>query len=121
MKSIDKYIKEKFSLLDVFEQNDFIIEGISINDKSKTVSLTDKHSSGVDFNLVNSPIYYNVDGIDVISIFKRTKLNVNNVERDGNPFIYALKEKYGWTFDISDKEIIKYIRRFLSVCNVTQI
>ena len=117
MKSIDKYIKEKFSLLDVFEQNDFIIEGININDKSKTVSLTDKHSSGVDFNLVNSPIYYNVDGIDVISIFKRTKLNVNNVERDGNPFIYALKEKYGWTFDISDKEIIKYIRRFLSVCN----
>lgn len=117
MKSIDKYIKEKFSLLDVFEQKDFIIEGININDKSKTVSLTDKHSSGVDFNLVNSPIYYNVDGIDVISIFKRTKLNVNNVERDGNPFIYALKEKYGWTFDISDKEIIKYIRRFLSVCN----
>ena len=58
MKSIDKYIKEKFSLLDMFEQNDFIIEGININDKSKTVSLTDKHSSGVDFNLVNSPIYY---------------------------------------------------------------
>lgn len=58
MKSIDEYIKEKFSLLDVLEQNDFIIEGININDKSKTVSLTDKHLSGVDFNLVNNPIYY---------------------------------------------------------------
>lgn len=117
MRTINEYIKEKFSLLDVFEQNDFIIEGLNINDKAKTVSLTDKHSGEVDFNLINNPIYYNVDGIDVISIFKRTKLNTNNVERDGNPFIYALKEKYGWKFDISDKEIIKYIRRFLTVCD----
>lgn len=54
MKTINEYIKEKFSLLDVFEQNDFIIEGLNINDKEKkTVSLTDKHSSGIDFNLVN--------------------------------------------------------------------
>ena len=54
MKTINEYIEEKFSLLDVFEQNDFIIEGLNINDKTKTVSLTDKHSSGVDFTKTKS-------------------------------------------------------------------
>ena len=62
-------------------------------------------------------MYDKHNGYDVISIFKRTPLtDINNTRRDGNPFIYALKNKNGWKFNITSEEINKYIRRFLNVC-----
>ena len=53
----------------------------------------------------------------MISIFKRTLLyDIDNVQRDGNPFIYALKNKYGWKFNVSNEDIYKYVKRFLQIC-----
>lgn len=95
----------------------YIVEGININPNEKTVSLTDEHDKGVDFSLVNNPVYDKYKDYDVISIFKRSKLVDNtNTLRDGNPFIYALKGKKGWKFNISNEEIFRYIKRFLEIC-----
>lgn len=117
MKSLQEIIKESYKKSDVNEFDDYIVEGLNINIDDKTVSLTDNHNSGVDFSLVNNPVYYKHQGYNVISIFKRTPLtDINNTQRDGNPFIYALKNKNGWKFNITTSEITKYIRRFLSIC-----
>ncbi len=95
----------------------YIVEGININTDTKTVSLTDEHDNGVDFSLVNNPVYDKYKNYDVISIFKRNKLIDNtNTQRDGNPFIYALKGNKGWKFNITNEEIFRYIRRFLEIC-----
>jgi pyrimidine operon attenuation protein/uracil phosphoribosyltransferase len=95
----------------------YIVEGININPNEKTVSLTDEHDKGVDFSLVNNPVYDKYKDYDVISIFKRSKLVDNtNTLRDGNPFIYALKGKKGWKFNITNEEIFRYIKRFLEIC-----
>ena len=107
---------EEFFMVDTNEPL-YIVEGININSNDKTISLTDEHDKGVDFSLVNNPVYDKYKDFDVISIFKRIKLvDDTNTERDGNPFIYALKEKKGWTFDITNDEIFRYIKRFLEIC-----
>lgn len=107
---------EEFFMVDTNEPL-YIVEGININSNDKTISLTDEHDKGVDFPLVNNPVYDKYKDFDVISIFKRSKLvDDTNTERDGNPFIYALKEKKGWTFDITNDEIFRYIKRFLEIC-----
>ena len=83
---------EEFFMVDTNEPL-YIVEGININSNDK------------------------YKDFDVISIFKRSKLvDDTNTERDGNPFIYALKEKKGWTFDITNDEIFRYIKRFLEIC-----
>lgn len=117
MKNLHKFIQEQFDIDPTMEDENFIIEGLII--KNRTIRLTDKHNKGVDFRLINNPIYDKIDGIDVISIFKRTFLKDydTNKNLDGNPFIYALKEKHGWKFDISAEDIRKYCRRFLEICN----
>lgn len=107
---------EEFFMVDTNEPL-YIVEGININSNDKTISLTEEHDKGVDFSLVNNPVYDKYKDFDVISIFKRSKLvDDTNTERDGNPFIYALKEKKGWTFDITNDEIFRYIKRFLEIC-----
>ena len=107
---------EEFFMVDTNEPL-YIVEGININSNDKTISLTDEHDKGVDFSLVNNPVYDKYKDFDVISIFKRSKLvDDTNTERDGNPFIYALKEKKGWTFDITNDVIFRYIKRFLEIC-----
>ena len=113
-----KYIKEynDFFMVDTNEPL-YIVEGININPDAKTVSLTDDHDKGVDFSLVNNPVYDRYKDYDVISIFKRSKLvDSTNTQRDGNPFIYALKGKKGWKFDITKEELFRYIKRFLEIC-----
>ena len=111
IKSYDDFFK-----VDINEHL-YIVEGININPNEKTVSLTDEHDKGVDFSLVNNPVYDKYKDYDVISIFKRSKLVDNaNTPRDGNPFIYALKGKKGWKFNISNEEIFRYIKRFLEIC-----
>ena len=107
---------EEFFMVDTNEPL-YIVEGININSNDKTISLTEEHDKGDDFSLVNNPVYDKYKDFDVISIFKRSKLvDDTNTERDGNPFIYALKEKKGWTFDITNDEIFRYIKRFLEIC-----
>ena len=117
MKSLQEMLKEYFKKSYTNDLDNYIVEGLNIDVDNKTVSLTDTHNSGIDFSLVNNPVYDKHNGYDVISIFKRTSLtDINNTQRDGNPFIYALKNKNGWKFNITSEEINKYIRRFLNVC-----
>ena len=117
MKSLQEMLKESFEKSYTNDFDNYIVEGLNIDVDNKTVSLTDAHNSGIDFSLVNNPVYDKHDGYDVISIFKRTSLtDINNTQRDGNPFIYAFKKKNGWKFNIKSEEINKYIRRFLTVC-----
>lgn len=117
MKSLQEMLKESFEKSYTNDLDNYIVEGLNIDVDNKTVSLTDAHNSGIDFSLVNNPVYDKHNGYDVISIFKRTSLtDINNTQRDGNPFIYALKNKNGWKFNITLEEINKYIRRFLNVC-----
>lgn len=118
MKNLKDILKTTFISTSANEMENYIVEGLNIDTDKKTVSLTDDHDRGVDFSLVNNPIYSKYKGYNVISIFKRTKLYDNdNVQRDGNPFIYALKEKYNWKFNITDVEIKKYIKQFLETCD----
>lgn len=120
MKSLITYIKESkekersYYINNSVDENDnYIIEGIELNYDNKTVKLNDS-TEGVDFE---GPIYWETkDKIDVISIFRRTPLNDKYDKNDGNPFIYALKNKYNWSFDITDREIRKYCRKFVENC-----
>ena len=117
MKSLQEMLKESFKKSYTNDFDNYIVEGLNIDVDNKTVSLTDKHNSGIDFSLVNNPVYDKHNRYDVISIFKRTPLtDINNTQRDGNPFIYALKNKNGWKFNITTSEITKYIRCFLNIC-----
>ena len=113
MKSLLEYILEKHTVYD----NEMIFEGIIIDDENKTVKLDDS-DKGIDFN---GPIYWETpEGQEVISIFKRKKIDNVKDDKDGNPFIYALKNIKGWKFDISDTEINKYLRKFISNCKQIQ-
>ncbi|MCH5167573.1 MAG: phosphoribosyltransferase [Erysipelotrichales bacterium] len=98
------------------DDSEYIPEGLEINLDGKIVKLNDT-SEGVDFN---GPIYWNENGIEIISIFKRTNLPGFSKNTDGNPFIYALKNKFGWKFDITDKEIYKYCKKFVQNCEKLQ-
>ena len=110
-------LKESFEKSYTNDFDNYIVEGLNIDVDNKTVSLTYAHNLGIYFSLVNNSVYDKHNGYDVISIFKRTPLtDINNTQRDGNPFIYALKNKNGWKFNITSEEINKYIRRFLNVC-----
>lgn len=92
-----------------------MMEGIIIDDNKLTVSLTDDTTKGVDF--VDTPLTYKFRKFNVISIFRRTPLqNSLNKEVDGNPFIYGLKGINGWTFNITDAEIHKYLKKFIQNC-----
>ena len=117
MKNLQEMLKESFKKSYTNDFDNYIVEGLNIDVDNKTVSLTDNHNSDIDFSLVNNPVYDKHNGYDVISIFKRTPLtDINNTRIDGNPFIYALKNKNGWKFNITTSEITKYIRRFLNIC-----
>ena len=110
--------KIRFFNSDELEENQFIVEGIEINTRTKKVKLNDS-TKGVDFE---GPIYWKDKGINIISIFKRTKLNEfkGDKDLDGNPFIYALKKKYDWSFDVSYQDIKKYLNKFISNCEQLQ-
>lgn len=112
MRKLSEYILENRIVVD----DDLIIEGITIDDKKRTVKLDDS-TDGVDFN---GPIYWKHDDIDGVSIFKRTSFKKFDKEYDGNPFVYALKSKFGWSFDITKAEAYKYMRKFVDNCNKLQ-
>lgn len=114
---------ESFCKNKEIEKDMFIIEGLIIDRPHKKVRLTDEHDKGIDFNNEKYLSYkhrFNGMLIDVISIFKRTDLQVKYEDLDGNPFIYALKNQNNnpneWRFDITDEEVYRYIRRFLTIC-----
>lgn len=96
--------------------DDYIAEGIEFDEKRRKVRLNDG-GDGVVF-LENEHLVYKYRNLRVYSILKRTPLeNERGKDVDGNPFTHALKGKYGWKFDISDSDIIKYVKKFFSACN----
>lgn len=110
MENLTNYIHKHLN-----KDNYFLAEGIYVDDTRKIVTLNDT-TKGVDFN---GPIEYPAKDITVISMFKRTpydKTDENSKDVDGNSFIYALKEKDGWKIEISNEEIHKYCRKFISNC-----
>ena len=120
MKTLSQYILERkrnrFNESSELEDNS-IIEGIEIL-PNRVVKLNDS-DKGVDFE---GPIYWHDNNVDIISIFKRTKLNQYKGDKDldGNPFIYALKNKNGWRFEITQNEIRKYLNKFINNCEKLQ-
>ena len=120
MKTLSQYILERkrhrFNESSELEDN-YVVEGIEIL-PNKIVKLNDSNK-GVDFD---GPIYWKDNDIDIISIFKRTKLNYykGNKDLDGNPFIYALKNKNGWKFEVTQSEIKKYLNKFIDNCEKLQ-
>lgn len=119
-KILDEELLHNFKADSNNEKDMFLLEGLVVDEYKKTVRLTDETDDGIDFSNKRYIHYkYRLDDnlVNVISIFKRTALEGELRDIDGNPFIYALKEKDGWKFDITDEQIIHYIRRFLEICN----
>lgn len=113
---IAKSIKK--ALDEILQKQSLLSEGIIPNYIRKTVKLTMDNNDGVDFS-EDSYIKYKANGLTVFSIFKRTPLPDRRYDKDddGNPFIYALKGINGWTFDVTDAEIVQYVRKFLKICH----
>ena len=91
MKSLQQILKESYNNSNTNEFDNYIVEGLNININDKTVSLTDTHDKGIDFSLINNPVYDKYKAYNVISIFKITQLtDTNNIKKDVNQFIYIL-------------------------------
>ena len=113
MKTLIEFVRESRNI-DKLSKDNFIVEGIEIDKKNHIIKLNND-SKGIDFQ---GPIEWTTDdGYSVISIFKRTKLQDDDKKDfDGNPFIYALKNKNGWKFDIAKNDIRIYLNRFFDNC-----
>lgn len=114
IKNFDEFTEENSGVV-----KNLIFEGIVPNFVKKTVKLTMDNNFGVDFS-EKKYLKYKRNGLTVYSIFKRTELpgyGSKTRNDDGNPFIWALKQIDGWSFDFSDDDAKKYIRRFLEVCH----
>ena len=118
-----KDILKKYNISDINESNilisinnciDNIFEGIDIDQRKRLVSFNPNHQNYVDTNdpWNPKPIYNEVEGYKVISIFKRKE---TEDKHDGNPVIYALKDIRGWKFKNPSYDIFALLRRFVSV------
>ena len=87
-------------------------EGIDIDYRNNTVNINLVHEKGVDTSIENNPLYYKLDGIKIISIFKRKKILAND-KSDGNPLLYALKGIYNWKID--DFNIKLLLKQFVRI------
>lgn len=95
------------------EVRKYLNEGIDIDKDNMTVGFNPNHQEYVDTNdpWNPQPIYNNVDGYMVISIFSR---KMSDDKQDGNPLIYALKNKE-WKFKHPHYDIMALLRRFVAV------
>ena len=94
------------------EMETSLIEGIDIDNDKKIISFNPNHEDNVDTSILLNPTYDVIDGINVISIFKR-KDNLDKT--DGNPLIYALKNKKGWKFKNQTEDIINLLKQFIRI------
>ena len=95
-----------------------LIEGIDIDKQNKTVSFNNSHEKNINTSTLINPTYYNVNGIDVISIFKRKKSE--EFSYDGNPLIYALKGINDWKFNNPQSDIINLLKQFIRIAEKIQ-
>jgi hypothetical protein len=96
----------------ISEYNRYLIEGIDIDNESKTVSFNSGHENNIDTSILLNPTYDEINGIPIISIFKR-KDNLDKT--DGNPLIYALKNKRGWKFQNPQQDILNLLKQFIRI------
>lgn len=73
--------------------------GIDICAQRK-VTLNDDHQKRLVTCVNRNPTMSTIDGLTITSIYQRTKSG--DTSRDGNPFIYALKRKDGYSIDNQD-------------------
>jgi phosphoribosylpyrophosphate synthetase len=73
--------------------------GIDVCGKTKRISYASSHNRRVVTDDVHNPVVQVVGDLPVISIFRRVK--TGDSARDGNPLIYALKRKYGYSLQYS--------------------
>jgi len=78
----------------------------------KAVSFDDSHQLRVDTSLETNPRREKIGGIDVTHIFRRNR--TGDLDRDGNPLIYALKGMR--SYSISDTEKAQFIDRATELC-----
>lgn len=91
----------------------YIFEGIDIDKKKRIISFNNSHENNVDTSVLLNPTFYSVNGIDVISIFKRKASFDSNL--DGNPLVYALKDINGWKFKNPQEDIIGLLKNFIRI------
>lgn len=89
-----------------------VVMGIEVSDK-KAVSLNDQHENGVNTNIDDNPTRSYLKGIELLHVFSR---NQNGSRRDdGNPLIFALKGKRGFSITpFWEKQIMKRAVSILS-------
>lgn len=102
----------------LYSSNEYLdntmFEGIELDDVNHIVSFNPNHQEYVNTNdpWNPKPIYNEINGYKVISIFK-CKDTENNL--DGNSLIYALKGIRGWKFKNPSYDIFELLRRFVAV------
>lgn len=93
--------------------NRLIGEGIDVDKTKMVVGFNPNHQNYINTNdpWNPKPIYTNVRGYKVISIFSR---EMTNDRLDGNPLIYVLKGK-DWQLKHPRYDILALLRRFVAV------
>ncbi len=85
--------------------------GLNIAD-DRSVSFDDSHQLRVDTSLENNPRRETLGDVDVTHIFRRNK--TGDLDRDGNPLIYALKGMK--SYSIADAEKTRFLDRAFELC-----
>lgn len=84
--------------------------GIDISG-AKEISINEDHDHRLVTCPSKNPKISTINGLKISSIYRRTK--TGDSKRDGNPFIYALKQKSGYS--ISKNELAKFAPSFYSI------
>lgn len=99
--------------IEKFEE--FIEEGIDIDNIKRKISFNPNHENNVDTSVENNPTLTTEygDGVKVWSIFKRKS---NETQDDGNPLLYALKQEKNWDFK-SEQDRIDILKQIHLIAN----
>jgi pyrimidine operon attenuation protein/uracil phosphoribosyltransferase len=81
--------------------------GIDVSIDRK-VAFSEHHQNLLDTSIEKNPVLSKINGIPVRSIYRRRKSK--DQKNDGNPLIYAMKQKHGYT--ISARETMKFLDSF---------
>jgi hypothetical protein len=73
--------------------------GIDVCEETRRISYASSHNQRVVTGSDNNPVVQIIRGLPVVSIFRRVK--TGDPTRDGNPLIYALKGKHGYSLRYS--------------------
>lgn len=89
---------------DIYDDEPFIVNSFKIDEESKTIRI----SKDLDTKCVK--VHNQHINATIISLFVQTRIE----KCDMNPIVYSLKEKNGWKFDVTDKEISEYVDKVIA-------